>query len=555
MADSSKKLSAKQAAAKLSAPLNEYLKKKELVKSESELPISRKAAKALVKKIEEYKDTLVKMRQVEEGILSKSFSEYLPEGHPELERAKGHLASSMGLKDLSSHKYVGTYNQNGGNVHKFVDTAGKVADIPAQQVHSSPERPAGVLNFGLDKENPVFLSKLAQGHKGTYHIQRNQNGQQDLFFKPHASRQGTGSMAEVPDMHHMGSFNSVPEAVQMANEHHSGGKLGTINRVSDARHPVNLKAEPSMGKSIDGLPSKTHSESELEHMSGVKPKQSIFSLMRKTQGFQGSLTDIRAPPEGTQAGVQHKEIPKITPAPIKAIPTKPQKDVVFSRGQIQMTPHAKIKEALMGKSEDKAPGAVLPSDKMPEDVSRKDAHKVKRGMKIPKKGKKDSKDPLKKSDEPASKDVGCYGCGSKFYTDSALNPDTGLCGKCEKAGKEKPKQLDKSLSIPAKPLAKKIPTLGGKSPESKMMTQHAISDAAKKAKNVQMPTIQQQVSAKMPSMKDQMARQATFGDFTPRGKWSQTQKTELTKSLEEMTKAVENTFCKDCRGKKGKCSC
>lgn len=84
-------------------------------------------------------------------------------------------------------------------------------------------------------------------------------------------------------------------------------------------------------------------------------------------------------------------------------------------------------------------------------------------------------------------------------------------------------------------LDKNMPKMGGKDPMSRMMTTHAMGDAAKKAP-IQSQSAAAIANSKLPSLPSpaQHAQRAeTFSDFMPKGKFS---KNELIKEMESMDK-------------------
>ena len=81
-------------------------------------------------------------------------------------------------------------------------------------------------------------------------------------------------------------------------------------------------------------------------------------------------------------------------------------------------------------------------------------------------------------------------------------------------------------------LDKNMPKMGGKDPMSRMMTTHAMGDAAKKAP-IQSQSAAAIFNAKLPSPAQHAQRAETFSDFMPKGKFS---KNELIKEMESMDK-------------------
>jgi hypothetical protein len=205
-------------------------------------------------------------------------------------------------------------------------------------------------------------------------------------------------------------------------------------------------------------------------------------------------------------------------AQVQAKPKLTVFDILKNKGQVAKR-ELEIESPSEKNTDPKRPGAILPSDKPAKKQDEKDTGS---GGKI-----------MKKSESPIFKNV-VFSQSSSFAPKPMSSEDqTKRLAILRSVSGTKPVESGNPTVSMRAPMAKAggLPRLGGKDQASKDMTTHAISDAAKKTKDAQMPAAQKMLP-KMPSMKDHQARSDMYADFMPQpGKFN---KDELMKDIEDI---------------------
>lgn len=443
----------------------------------------------------------------------------------------GDKATYLGTAPSAKHAQgiIDMHNKSNTPLEKFPSTGLK--QIPSKLRKEELEKEES-LEKKLDWHSNGKIDDETTEHEGDSHP-----------YQIHERAMGSGKFhLKHIDSGHISSHPTLGAAKAAAEVHSKG--LGKAEPLS--KPPVSQAQRAAMGAAASG-----HSNIGIPKSVGKEFIEADPGGKLPAKKAEPAVTNVPPAPIqelGLKKNVFHylkKDKGVMSPAAPLAMAELPSTMDAAERAELDAHPSAKadLKE--------RRDGSKLPNDKMPDrqDAPGTDGSggTIKKGKKLKKSESVIFNKSLNKAlgasghpitqDLPKLKKPGLHTVGGQLGPSGTVIhpnnsmatpslPDTHISGGA------------KTKSMKPAPLGKmSLPRVGGAG-AGKQMVSHALTDAAKQAKNMKMPA--QQQSTKMPNPQEHAQRASELSSFMPKGKFD---KSELIKEMEQMEK---NVLCKAC---------